>query len=250
MTYEKEVKLFEGMRMMGLKELPYWLSWFAYYLLIMTVTVFMLFVAGYIFSFPLFTSIPLLCISLIYFDWHRKRFWSHFHHALLVLDIYDLLCVLHSVIVLQQPNYLYPELKETELFSMTPDKLLLDSFCGLFSVLSSFPSTITCTATPMVPANQCNRWSRWFPLLHSQKESTTWITPDLMEESLGANEEILLTHLIGPLLKFGTGWFWIRSFTFSLPGTSATFSQESLVFPSLSTFSSQERIYLCILSST
>jgi hypothetical protein len=28
---EKELKLKEGMRMMGLRELPYWASWFSYY---------------------------------------------------------------------------------------------------------------------------------------------------------------------------------------------------------------------------
>ena len=37
MISEKETKARESMKMMGLKDFPYWLSWFTYYLIIVTI---------------------------------------------------------------------------------------------------------------------------------------------------------------------------------------------------------------------
>jgi hypothetical protein len=56
-TLQKETRLKEGMRMMGMAEFPYWSSWFAHYTVVMVCTIFILFIAGYIFSFKFFTRI-------------------------------------------------------------------------------------------------------------------------------------------------------------------------------------------------
>ena len=50
---EKETKAREGMKMMGLKDFPYWLSWFVYYFTIMTLIslVSLLIVAGSVFEY-------------------------------------------------------------------------------------------------------------------------------------------------------------------------------------------------------
>ena len=50
---EKETKAREGMKMMGLTDFPYWLSWFVYYFLIMTIIslVSLLLVARNVFEF-------------------------------------------------------------------------------------------------------------------------------------------------------------------------------------------------------
>ena len=48
---EKETKAREGMKMMGLTDFPYWLSWFVYYFAIMTIIslVSLLIVSGSVF---------------------------------------------------------------------------------------------------------------------------------------------------------------------------------------------------------
>ena len=37
MVAEKETKMRESMRMMGMKDFPYWMSWFSYYTIVNTV---------------------------------------------------------------------------------------------------------------------------------------------------------------------------------------------------------------------
>ncbi|GAM20741.1 hypothetical protein SAMD00019534_039160 [Acytostelium subglobosum LB1] len=54
MVLEKETKLKEGMRMMGLKESSYYLSWFLTYMVFIILNVFLLIAAGYIFQFSFF----------------------------------------------------------------------------------------------------------------------------------------------------------------------------------------------------
>jgi ATP-binding cassette, subfamily A (ABC1), member 3 len=49
---EKEMKIREAMKIMGLTDLPYWLSWFAYYLLINTIqSLLMMFILVPVFEF-------------------------------------------------------------------------------------------------------------------------------------------------------------------------------------------------------
>ncbi|EGG25152.1 hypothetical protein DFA_03400 [Cavenderia fasciculata] len=54
MVVEKETKLKEGMRMMGLKELAYYLSWFLTYSVFIILNVFLLIASGFIFQFTFF----------------------------------------------------------------------------------------------------------------------------------------------------------------------------------------------------
>ncbi|EFA83671.1 hypothetical protein PPL_02737 [Heterostelium album PN500] len=54
MVLEKETKLKEGMRMMGLKESSYYMSWFFTYLIFIILNVFLLIASGFIFQFSFF----------------------------------------------------------------------------------------------------------------------------------------------------------------------------------------------------
>jgi hypothetical protein len=50
---EKEARVKESMRMMGLSDLPYWLSWYCYYTLVNTITAFL---AYFTLSFTVFQN--------------------------------------------------------------------------------------------------------------------------------------------------------------------------------------------------
>jgi ABC-type multidrug transport system ATPase subunit len=64
---EKELKLKEGMRMMGLKELPYWASWFSYNILIVFIASLVAIVAGHIFSLNVVTSNDFRSVFILVF---------------------------------------------------------------------------------------------------------------------------------------------------------------------------------------
>eukprot|EP00026_Physarum_polycephalum_P000360 Phypoly_transcript_00360.p1 GENE.Phypoly_transcript_00360~~Phypoly_transcript_00360.p1 ORF type:complete len:1639 (+),score=219.92 Phypoly_transcript_00360:165-5081(+) len=69
MVLEKELRLKEGLKMMGLKEFSYWGSWFIYYNVVMLQCIALLIASGYIFSIDLITknSFPVYFVLLMLF---------------------------------------------------------------------------------------------------------------------------------------------------------------------------------------
>eukprot|EP01133_Synstelium_polycarpum_P009772 gene9772-11411_t len=121
MVLEKETKLKEGMRMMGLKEISYYVSWFLTYSVYVILNVFLLIASGWIFQFAffkrndfgtyfflfLFFGISIICFAFFLSACLRKSQTATF----LGFFLFILFSILQAFI----PNLLYIEGKPYEI---------------------------------------------------------------------------------------------------------------------------------------
>ncbi|KYR02307.1 ABC transporter A family protein [Tieghemostelium lacteum] len=153
MVDEKEKKLKEGMRMMGLKEMSYYLSWFITYFVFITLDVLVLIASGSMFQFKFFTKndfgtyfvlfllfgISIMCLAFFLSSLLSKS------HAATFIGFF--LFILFSILQAFIPNMLYIEGKPY-------------SIQAIFSLLS--PIVFAKGLTDLAKASDYNglRWSQ------------------------------------------------------------------------------------------